>query len=506
MRFCIHNIATNTHDFEALNQLHPSIMSNDTSIQNSDEDNGSVICLLFEQEAILSKRYLKDLTQAFSQSEAAVVYTDFNSTSNYTLVPAPVRVPSWSSERFLATDYLGPVIAVNFERIHSPDITNKPLTRSSIVLTCMENDLRVTLVSEIGYSVSMEQFSKLSKSHSAEVKSFLDRNRPGSRIDSEISTWSFVSNKALAPDLISVIIPTRGAKKSLMGKPLVIECVSSLVNQKLGTSKLEILIVFDTDASASYLKKLKQFESEYVSIKFIDYDPPFNFSRKCNVGAQNASGEVLVFLNDDTLWRNEDSLLELAGTAMIQGIGAVGAKLFFENNRLQHAGYIYRKNFIGHAYFRDLDGFGPFGDLSVTHEVVGVTGACFAQKKDVWSSTGGWDEILPAAYNDVDYCFRIKSYGYSILQCNAAELTHYESITRNPVVRPEETALILDRWSNAMGEEPFFRTEVQNPEVHYLKGIVLQEYSRYIQGTFRKSGVKGVIKIFINGIKKLFKS
>jgi GT2 family glycosyltransferase len=278
-----------------------------------------------------------------------------------------------------------------------------------------------------------------------------------------------------------------------------------LATQNLGNSKLELLVVFDTDSKIGYLNKLKRFESDSVTIKFIKYDPPFNFSKKCNFGAKEATGEVLVFLNDDTYWRTEDSLLELAGTAMIHGVGAVGAKLFFENNRLQHAGYILRNNFVGHAYFRDLDGFGPFGDLVVTHEVVGVTGACFAQKKNVWSSTGGWDEVLPAAYNDVDYCFRIRDLGFSILQCNATELTHYESITRNPVVRPEETALIRSRWSEAMGVEPYFRSEVLNPEVRYLKGIMIQEYSRYIQGTYRKSGIKGVFKIFVNGFKKLIK-
>ena len=84
--------------------------------------------------------------------------------------------------------------------------------------------------------------------------------------------------------------------------------------------------------------------------------------------------------NDDTVWRTSDSLLELAGSAMIKHVGAVGAKLFFENGRLQHGGYILTRGFIGHAYFRDVEGFGPFGDLAITHEVVGVTGACLAQR------------------------------------------------------------------------------------------------------------------------------
>ena len=501
MKFCMHDISSNTHNLV--------VPGNETarakdSASNSEEFRQ--ICILRDYEIEILSDYFELLEVAFQGNSATVVYTDFSTSSEFELVGDRIRLPSWSPERFLSIDYLGPVIAVDFAAIAELEESKSVTTRSSIGLTCIENDLNVVHVAEIGYSVPFESFQESTNSHSTEVQSFLDKHRFGSKVENEISTWSPVSNKGIAPDLISVIIPTRGAKESRNGKPLIIECVDSLATQNLGNSKLEILVVFDTDSKTGYLNKLKRFESDSVTIKFISYDPPFNFSKKCNLGAKEATGEALIFLNDDTYWRTEDSLLELAGTSMIHGVGAVGAKLFFENNRLQHAGYILRNNFVGHAYFRDLDGFGPFGDLVVTHEVVGVTGACFAQRKNVWTSTGGWDEVLPAAYNDVDYCFRIRDLGFSILQCNAAKLTHYESITRNPVVRPEETALIRNRWSEAMGDEPFFRSEVQNPEVRYLKGIVIQEYSRYIQGTYRKSGVMGVFKIFVNGFKKLISS
>jgi GT2 family glycosyltransferase len=190
---------------------------------------------------------------------------------------------------------------------------------------------------------------------------------------------------------------------------------------------------------------------------------------------------------------------------MIENVGAVGAKLFFENGRLQHGGYILTRGFIGHAYFRDVDGFGPFGDLAITHEVVGVTGACLAQRKEVWETLGGWDVSFPGAYNDIDYCFRIREQGLSILQVNAARLYHYESITRNPTVKPEETKMINAKWGRAFGSEPYFRQAITQPEVTYLRGAVIQDYSRYIQTTYRHNGFKGVVKIFSNGLKKVRK-
>ena len=494
----MHDISSNTHNL--------ILLGNETGRAKDsapDNEESRQICILRDYEIEISSAYLELLEVAFQGNSATVVYTDFSTSSEFELISGRIRLPSWSPERFLSIDYLGPVIAVDFSAISELQESKSAATRSSIVLTCMENDLNVVHVAEIGYSVPFRSFNESTNSHSTEVQSFLDKNRPGSKAKSEVSTWNIVSNKDIAPNLISIVIPTRGAKKSQRSEPLVVECVRSITSQSLGNSRLEIIVVYDADTSTKYLDEVRSLESKNVRIHPISYNPPFNFSKKCNVGAQNASGEVIIFLNDDTWLRSADSILELAGTAMISNVGAVGAKLFFENERLQHAGYILRQGFVGHAYFKDVDGYGPFGDLVVPHEVVGVTGACFAQRKDVWNKTGGWDESLPAAYNDVDYCFRIRSHGYSIIQNNLARLFHYESITRNPVVKPEETAVILARWKESMLEEPFFRTEVTNKEIGPLKGPLVQEYLRYIETTYRHSGIRGVVRIFANGFKKV---
>lgn len=497
----MHDISSNTHNL--------ILLGNETAQAKgsaSDNKESRQICILRDYEIEISSDYLELLEVAFQENSTTVVYTDFSTLSEFELVSDLIRLPSWSPERFLSIDYLGPVIAVDFATISDLEESKSAVSRSSIVLKCIEQNLKVSHIAEIGYAVSFESFQESSNSHPTEVQSFLDKNRPGSKVKSEVSTWNIVSNKGIAPNLISIVIPTRGAKKSPRSEPLVVECIRSITSQSLRNSKLEIVVVYDADTSTKYLDQVRSLVSKNVRIQLISYNPPFNFSKKCNVGAQNASGDVIIFLNDDTWLRSSDSILELAGTAMISGVGAVGAKLFFENERLQHAGYILRQGFVGHAYFRDVDGYGPFGDLVVPHEVVGVTGACFAQRKDVWNKTGGWDESLPAAYNDVDYCFRIRSHGYSIIQNNSARLFHYESITRNPVVKPEETALILARWKEAMLEEPFFRTEVTKKELGPFRGPLIQAYLRYIKTTYRHSGTRGVVRIFTNGLKKAIRA
>jgi GT2 family glycosyltransferase len=502
MQFCLHDLLTGAHDFSKFQTVNKSRLITRQANAETESDETQVICVIADCEVTFHPSYFADLSEAFGNRDVAVVYSDFEFKSEFKLSDSHIRPPSWSPERFLSNDFMGPVIALDFAKFSS---ASGLYTRTSLMLECLTRNLEVKLLESVGYAVSTSNLNLQSKSRNSEIQAYLNKNRPGSEVTKDSTPWLEISNKRLAPDLISVVIPTRGAKKSRRSNELIVDCVTSLTQQSLGTSKVEVILVYDTDCKTDYLEKVKKLESESVFIKLVPYDPPFNFSAKCNVGASNSSGEVILFLNDDTVWRTSDSFLELAGSAMIENVGAVGAKLFFENGRLQHGGYILTRGFIGHAYFRDVDGFGPFGDLAITHEVVGVTGACLAQRKEVWESLGGWDVSFPGAYNDIDYCFRIREQGFSILQVNAARLYHYESITRNPTVKPEETKMINEKWSRAFGSEPYFRQAVTQPEVTYLRGAVIQDYSRYIQTTYRHHGFKGVIKIFISGLKKVRK-
>ena len=500
MQFCLHDLLTGAHDFSKFQTVNESLLITRQAKAETQSSQEQIICLIADCEVTFYPSYFADLVEVFGKEDIAVAYSDFDFKSEFKLGDSHIRPPSWSPERFLSNDFMGPVIAIDFAKFANP---TGSYSRTSLMLECLTRNLEVKLLETVGYAVSTSDLNLQVASRKSEIQDYLDKNRPGSEVTKDSTHWLEISNKRLAPDLISVVIPTRGAKKSRRSNELIADCVTSLTQQSLGTSKVEIVVVYDTDCKADYLEKVKRLETDSISIKLVAYDPPFNFSAKCNLGASNSFGEVVLFLNDDTVWRTSDSLLELAGSAMIKNVGAVGAKLFFENGRLQHGGYILTRGFIGHAYFRDVEGFGPFGDLAITHEVVGVTGACLAQRKEVWESLGGWDVSFPGAYNDIDYCFRIREQGLSILQVNAARLYHYESITRNPTVKPEETKMINKKWSRAFGTEPYFRQAVTRPEVTYLRGAVIQDYSRYVQTTYRHHGFKGVVKIFSNGIKKV---
>jgi GT2 family glycosyltransferase len=502
MRFCLHDINSGAHNFKVLESLSGPVVSSSQTNVKSDTSEEKVVCILAQCEVDFYPNYFIELTKAFSNQNLAVAYSDFEYKSDFKLADSHIRLPHWSPERYLSNDYLGPIVVMDFDRFSSNAISNS-FNRTNLMLECIAKNLDVQLIESVGYQVEALQLDLKQISRKPEIQDFLNKNRSRSEVVSDATPWLQVSNKGLAPNVISVVIPTRGTKKSRRSNEMIVDCVQSLTQQNIGASKVEVVVVYDSDRRTGYLDKLSQLQSENVSIKLVPYEPPFNFSAKCNLGAENSSGDVILFLNDDTLWRSSDSLLELAGSAMIENVGAVGAKLYFENDRLQHAGYFLTHGFVGHAYFRDLDGFGPFGDLTATHEVIGVTGACLAQRRSVWENLGGWDVSFPGAYNDIDYCFRIREQGFSILQVNSARLYHYESITRNPTVRLEETRLIHEKWGKAFGSEPYFRQAVLHPEVKYLRGEVIQAYTRYVETTYRHYGLVGVLRLFTNKINKV---
>ena len=354
MIFCKHDLATGKHDPNSFEKFQVQKSANHVSTESRDVTQDRTICLIMDCEVSFNSNHFDVLEEAFKDPNLAAVYTDFEYQSESSLEKFRIRPPKWSPERFLSNDYLGPVFALDFQKL---DKNLKPgkLTRTQLLLTCISNGLKVRLIDQVGYEVSPENLDLNVVSRKDEVNKFLSDFRPGSKVATSSTPWLIISNSGLAPKLISVVIPTRGTKKSIFSNELIVNCVNSLQQQNLNNSKVEVIVVFDSDSKLNYLKKLRKLETDEFSISLVSYDPPFNFAKKCNLGAESATGEVVLFLNDDTLWLDPNALLELAGSAMIENVGAVGAKLLFENGRIQHAGYILREGFVGHAYINDID-------------------------------------------------------------------------------------------------------------------------------------------------------
>jgi len=169
------------------------------------------------------------------------------------------------------------------------------------------------------------------------------------------------------------------------------------------------------------------------NIRILSFSGEFNFSAINNTAAELATGEVLCFLNNDTGVKHPDWLREMVSLAVQKQNGAVGAKLLYEDGRVQHAGVICGITGVaGHAFrFFDPNAEGYHARLNVTHQITAVTAACMVVEKHKFFEVGGFDqERLKVAFNDVDLCLKLDSCGYRNIYTPYAELYHFESASR----------------------------------------------------------------------------
>ena len=259
--------------------------------------------------------------------------------------------------------------------------------------------------------------------------------------------------------LVSIIIPTRDQYG------LLHQCIESIL-EKTHYTRYEILIVDNQSKDPKTLEYLKRLEREYHNIRVLPYDKPFNYSAINNFAAERAEGEVLVLMNNDVEVISEGWLTEMVRHALRPEIGAVGAKLYYDNLTVQHAGVVLGLGEVaGHAhkYFpRESDGY--FGRLKLVQNYSAVTGACLAVRKALYREVGGLNaEHLTVAFNDVDFCLKLVEKGYRNLWTPYAELYHHESRSRGIDNTPEKQArferevyYMVRRWRDLIESDPCY--------------------------------------------------
>jgi GT2 family glycosyltransferase len=242
--------------------------------------------------------------------------------------------------------------------------------------------------------------------------------------------------------LVSAIVPSIGSGGEIRGsrRTFVTESVRSVL--ATADIDIEIIVVAGREMPGVVAEELRSLGGQ---VRLVDYDDTFNFSAVVNLGAAHANGQHLLLLNDDTEVVSSDWLTHMLD-ACRPGVGAVGAKLLFEDGTLQHAGHTYRTA-LGHVGF-GLPGDSPGrnGVLLRRREVAGVTAACMLTPFSVFDAVGGFTVGLPGNYNDVDYCMKLRVAGWSCVYEPAAVLYHFESKSREAGIKPEEIELIQRRW------------------------------------------------------------
>ena len=249
--------------------------------------------------------------------------------------------------------------------------------------------------------------------------------------------------------LVSIIIPTRDRWSLLQ------QCLRSL-KEKTSYTHYEI-IVLDNDSSEP--ETIRGLHALAGSCRVLPFPGPFNFSAINNFGAAQARGEYFVFLNNDTQVVEPDWLGGMLEHAQRPEVGAVGARLYYPDGRIQHAGLVLGIGGVADHAFRGLPGDVAhyFNLPTVVRNVSAVTAACMMVPRRVFEELNGFDERLEVALNDVDFCLRLRQRGYLIIYTPRAHLFHHESGTRGRLHPPKDEERLWDLWGDVIRRgDPYY--------------------------------------------------
>jgi GT2 family glycosyltransferase len=436
-----------------------------------------------DHDDILPPFALYEIVEAINKNpDADFIYSDEDRiTTNGKKRFDPYFKPDWSPDLLRSCNYIGHLTIIKKDLLTKIGNLRRECEGSQdhdLILRAGEKASKIIHIPKILYhwrihkkSVAQKAERKMYAYESAckALQEHLERiGRKGKAEVLSILGLYKITHQISQTPLVSIIIPSKN-NSSLLKK-----CISSIA-EKPSYKQWEIIIVDTGSEQAEVFGYYDYLRDHYSNIKILAWQKPFNFSAANNYAVQSTCGDILLFLNNDIEVINNDWLERMLEHAIRREVGAVGAKLYYPNNIIQHAGLIVGMEGIAihlHKFFlRDSSGY--FGRLKAIQDLSAVTGACLMMRKDVFIDVGGFDERLSLAYNDVDLCLKIREKGYLIVWTPYAELYHHESKTRGYEDTIEKRArfkkekeLFIKRWKHVLMEgDPYY-----NPNLNFKRG------------------------------------
>lgn len=420
---------------------------------------------------VLAPFALQRMMQQASSAKADLIYSDHDSLHDSGIHADPVFTFGWSPEHLISNNYIGDFYLLSFESLNKNiSILGSNYWPYRLLLQLGIETSSVQRVAEIQWSSPELSKKNVGKRHSEEadaIQDFLSDNELPAQLrdDAESRSLDWQLPSKIEPPRISIIIPT-------MGKlDLVRPCLDSLVRNS-DYPDYEVIIL---DNSRGQNPEGIRWLGEQ-GFEVVECNEPFNWARLNNRGAEVATGELLLFLNDDIEIRQPDWLTELARQAIRPEIGAVGCKLLYPNGALQHAG-VFLVNYGGgglHLFHKMPADRHIYQRLDLrVREVSAVTGACLMVSRDKYDALDGFDEELAVVGNDVDFCLRLLKRGQRNIWTPRCTLIHHESISRESSVPPEDEQAMWRRWGEQFKTGDFY----YNPNLSLTKWDCSQEYN-----------------------------
>lgn len=442
---------------------------------------------LFDHDDILAPNALFEVVNALQEKSYDIIYTDEDKVDGDGKEHMdPNFKPDFSIDLFRSHNYITHFFVVKKKIVDEIGGFRKEFDGSQdydLMFRCIEKAENIKHIPMILYhwrvhmnSVAGDPSSKM-YAYEAGRKAIEEHlKRVGIDADVEhVGLWGMyhVRYKVHGNPLISIIIPNKDHVDDLK------KCVDSLysINQY---KNFEIIIVENNSEARETFAYYKKLMKAHDNVRVITWEKGFNYSAINNYGVKESKGEYLLFLNNDTEVITPDAIEEMLGCCMREDVGAVGAKLLYADDTVQHAGVVI--GFGGYAGHVNTgigrDDYGYMVRARINCNYSAVTAACMMTKKSLFNTVGGFDEQFVVACNDVDYCLKLRELGKWIVFNAFAEWYHYESKSRGYEDTKEkqqrfdnEVEKFRKKWKHVLEEgDPFYNRNFSITQAPFTLG------------------------------------
>lgn len=443
--------------------------------------NGAFFALL-DHDDILAPDALYEVVKAINENPGTeVVYTDEDKVSmDLKTYFSPYFKSDFNRDLLRSNNYICHLFVVSKNLVKKVGMFDAAFDGSQdhdFILRCTESAKKVTHVRKVLYHWRMHQASTAenpeSKMYCYEAgKRAVEAHLARCGVKGEVELIREYLGSYRVKYLmegspkVSVIIPNKDEKEGLK------VCIDSIL-EKTTYENYEIIIVENNSTTDEIFEYYKELEKN-PKIKVVRWEKEFNYSAINNFGVSFATGDYILLLNNDTEVMSEDWMERMIANLQREDIGCVGVKLFYPDMTLQHCGVaIGMGGIAGHVFARyPGDYMGGFGRALLQQDVSIVTAACLMVPRKVFDEVGGLEEKIKVAFNDVDFCLKIRDAGYSIMYEPMVYLKHYESKTRGYEDTEEkkqrfqsEVFFMEDKWGHLLREgDPFYTTPYMKQE------------------------------------------
>lgn len=434
---------------------------------------GEYVAFLDHDDLLTPFALFQMIKEINNHDNVDIIYSDEDKINKFEKRSKPFFKPDWSPDTLLSQNYICHFLMIRRSLVNEVGgfrIGYEGAQDHDLILRCTEKTKDIYHVSEVLYHWRMIKSSTAdnpkAKTYAFEAgkkaieSAFERRNIKGSVVGGKTLGTYNISYEVIGNPKVSILIPTKDHAKDLK------ICIESILS-KTSYDNFEIVIIDNGSKEKETFVLLENYK-RLLKERFVvlDLDVPFNYSYLNNEAVKKSTGDYVLLLNNDIQILTDKWLEKMLGFAQQEHIGAVGAKLYYKDGSIQHAGVVIGLGGVaGHSHkYYSGKSTGYFNRLTIDSNYAGVTGACLLVDKSIFLEMKGLDaENLSIAFNDVDFCLKLISNGYHNVCLAQVECIHYESKSRGKEDTKEkqerfekEIIFMKNKWGKYIMGDPYY--------------------------------------------------